>query len=108
MNPVLDEPRYAPQPFNLTFDDYASLDPRIGELLEEAKAVKARGLCHCSNAVWFGYGRYTGRGFKPRVKQLAGFYRGTGPALLQTSAAYDAIYHRIYSVLPACRSCGCL
>jgi hypothetical protein len=110
MNPA---PDTAPETLELrtppsTLTEYIKLDPRIGELLAEAQRVKPKGLNFCCNAVFFGLGKYHGMGFKPRLKRLAGFLRGTGPEVLQTSLSYEIVYRSIYNALPCCRSCGCL
>jgi hypothetical protein len=86
-----------------TFTDYAAMDPRIGELLKQVQAVKAvPGKPFCANRVWYGAG-----GLRSKVIDLAGHARTIGPSELQTSQAYDVVYHKAYRALPDCDNCGC-
>ena len=89
-----------------SFEDYVRMDPRIGELLKEAQAIKAiPGERFCANRTW--YGNAGEPGLKGKMVHLVGECRSAGPRELQTSVAYDTVYERIYSALPDCRDCCC-
>jgi hypothetical protein len=77
------------------------LEPRVAELLEEARRVKdPGGSSFCANQTWFDQ-------FDKRLDKLVGWYADGDPDL-QTSEAYDVAFIKIYDVLPACRNCTCL
>jgi hypothetical protein len=62
------------------FDRLCLLEPKLAELMVEAKAVRRpRGKPFCGNAVWYGYGSWHGRGFKGRMLPLVGDERGIIP-----------------------------
>ncbi len=85
-----------------TFEELVRLEPRLGALLIEAKAVRRpRGKSFCANLTWY-------RVFKPRLCQLVGWERAERHPVLSTNTAYDVAYDRIYDVLPNCRRCLCL
>jgi hypothetical protein len=93
----------------LTWAGLVRLEPRLAELLAEAKAVRDDGSVpyFCGNACWYGYDGH--RGFKPRLVRLVGFGRPGFHDVLSGSTAYDLVYFTIYNVLPSCRGrCGCL
>lgn len=84
------------------FSELATIEPRLAELLKEARAVKdPGGRSFCANHVWYKRG-----GFKDRLIKLVGWY--ANDPRLKTSEAYDVAYRKIYDVLPACRNCNCL
>ncbi len=84
-------------------------EPRLAELLAEARTVRDEGGSYfCANEVWYGYGDPR-RGFKARLLPLVGWERRDGPDLLRTEQAYDVAYGFIYDALPDCRGeCGCM
>ena len=89
----------------LTFERLTELEPRLKDLLAEARAFhKDPNPNFCANAVWYGY---AGPGLKERLCRLVGFTAEGGGAL-RTSAAYDLAYQTIYQALPDCRGrCAC-
>jgi hypothetical protein len=94
----------------LTFEQLCELEPRLLDLLNEARAIKdnRRKRSFCANQVWYGWRGH--EGFKPRLLDLVGFRRkhdGSDPRLA-TSRAYDVAYHTIYDALPDCRNCACV
>jgi hypothetical protein len=92
----------------LTWRDLVRLEPRLGELEREARAVRrsprARDPHFCANDSW--YGRRGWIGFKPRLLWLVG-WEARNPAL-RTCQAYDIAYRYLYDLLPPCRECACL
>jgi hypothetical protein len=93
---------------DLTWKELAKLEPRLKKLLKEARAVKdPGGEAFCANAVWYGYGRYSGNGFKERMNRLAGFYAESDNKRLKTMEAHGLVYDKLYSALPNCRKCLC-
>jgi len=86
---------------DLTWEDVAAMEPRLAELFDEARLTDGSGEHFCANRVWYG-------AFKPRLEQLVGWDRKSGPYDLTTSGAYSAAYDAIYAQLPGCRDCWCL
>jgi hypothetical protein len=78
----------------MTFAELSVLEPRIGDLLKEARRVDVDSDTFCANAVWY-------RRFKPRLLLLVG-WEAEDPTL-RSSEAYDAAYEAIYEALPDCR-----
>jgi hypothetical protein len=99
---------------NLTFNDLVTLEPRLAELLTEARAFKPRPK-FCANAVWYGY--FGSSGLKDKLLGLVGWGRETPldgatdaprEETLKSSEAYDVAYHTLYEALPDCRArCAC-
>lgn len=60
------------------FDELCHLEPRLKELYDEARAIKddPSAPSFCANAVWLGYGQYTGQGMKHRMIRLVGYAAG--------------------------------
>lgn len=87
------------------------LEPRLQELLEEARAIKDDGTTpsFCANRIWYGTRAREDRGFKGRLELLVGWNASKGsPDVLTSHTAYDAAYRIIYSALPDCRNCLCV
>jgi hypothetical protein len=62
----------------MTFDDLCAIEPRLRDLERDVKEfarVSRRKSPRCANAAWYGYGPFTGAGFKPRLLKLVGFER---------------------------------
>jgi hypothetical protein len=93
--------RRAPKP---TWAELVKAEPKLGELLAEAQAVKDDGRTpsFCANRIWYAPG-----GFKDRLCRLVGWDR-KGHPVLGTMQAYDVAYETIYDALPDCRDCWCL
>jgi hypothetical protein len=91
----------------MTFEELCRLEPKLGELLQEARSHKPQGRSFCANAVWYSYGQYRHRGLKSRLRRLVGFERRERHAILSTPAAYSLAYQTIYRALPDCRRCSC-
>ena len=91
----------------VTFPELVSLDPQLGELMQEAQSHSSKGNPQfCANAVWYGYAGH--QGIKPRLLWLVGYERpGERNTVLHTAAAYDVAYDAIYHALPDCRDCAC-
>ena len=85
----------------VTFDELVKLEPKLGSLLEEAKAMKRASPPFCANAVWYGYRGYPG--IKPRLIRLVGWNSKNPDSLLHGERAYDVAYQTIYHALPDCR-----
>lgn len=85
----------------LTWDEMVRIEPRLGALLQEIKAVQPKDddEYFCANEVWV-------ERFKPRVITLVGWDAQLPE--LQTIRAYDLGYDTCYNALPDCRDCGCL
>jgi len=85
----------------MSWEKLIELEPRLAELLEEAKQVKdLGGSSFCANQTWFNR-------FGKRLDKLVGWYAEGAPAI-QTSESYDIAFMKIYDALPACRNCTCL
>ena len=89
----------------MTFDEIVAAEPRVGELMREAQAVKYSGPKFCANAVWYGYSGH--RGIKPRLETLVGWFAEN--KALTDNHTYDVAYQTIYDALPSCGSkCSCM
>ena len=85
-----------------TFKELVAAEPRLQDLLEEARAVKVEGRnIFCANYIW-----YRDPNLRRRLIQLVGWVRSDSP-LLSTEAAYSVAYRTVYSALPNCRGCSC-
>jgi hypothetical protein len=84
----------------VTWQQLVRREPRLGELLRQARAVRAKGKHFCANAVWYAQ-------FKPRLCRLVGWARRDEP-ILGTMEAYDVAHETVYEALPGCRDCLCL
>jgi hypothetical protein len=103
--------RVDPYSHKLTWAGLVRLEPRLLDLLREARALRKeqrRDPHFCANAAWYGYGRWRGHGLKPRLVRLVGWSAEGGDPILATRAAYDVAYQTVYEALPACRACGCM
>jgi hypothetical protein len=101
--PALD---YGTTAHTLTWRELVRREPRLAELLQEARTVDDSDPHFCANAVWYGYNGYAG--LKGRLCQLVGWDADTDDPILRTPEAYDLAYDTIYDALPPCRHCGCL
>jgi hypothetical protein len=90
-----------------TFARLVSLEPRLADLLAEAKARRQKaGRKFCANAVWYGYPGHQ-PGLRQRLTQLVG-WNSHRKGLLGSSTAYDVAYQTIYRALPDCGAdCAC-
>ena len=61
----------------LTWADLVALEPRLADLLQEARSCRRR-KGWCANAKWYGYGKHFGAGLKGRLIHLVG-WEGAGP-----------------------------
>jgi hypothetical protein len=103
--PAANPPRKSER--RLTFGALAKLEPRLRDLLAEARAHhRNRAADFCAVAVWFGY-LGCGPGLKGKLCRLVGWKAEQGGAL-RTSEAYDLAYRTVYRALPDCRGrCAC-
>jgi hypothetical protein len=103
--PAADQPGKSNR--RLTFRTLARLEPRLRELLAEARSHhNNRGPVFCANAVWYGYPGHR-PGLKYHLSRLVG-WTAERAGDVRTSEAYDVAYHTIYQALPDCRGrCLC-
>lgn len=61
----------------LTWERLVELEPRLGPLLAEIRAIKDNGrrMGFCANVRWYGYHEYWGQGFKKQMARLVGWHR---------------------------------
>lgn len=88
----------------MTFADLVALEPRLGSLEAEIKAIRRPDEGEvCANELWYR------DGYKRRMSALVGWYR-VGPRhdVLVTPEAYELAYSHLYNLLPDCRDCGCM
>lgn len=77
----------------ITWDQLIELEPRLLDLYNKAKACKqTEGFC--ANRVWYG-------GLKKDLCGLVG-WNCKSPSILNTEAAYEIAYDKVYSALPDC------
>lgn len=91
-----------------TWDVLTEMEPRLLDLIEEAKAVDGSGVEFCAMSVWA-----SRCGLKSRMMKLVGFERPRTDTpererLLQSHQAYEVAYDEIVNSLPPCRQCGCI
>ena len=87
-----------------TFAELVVFEPRLGQLLNELKAIKTQRR-FCANSIWYGYGQHPS--YRAKMSSLVGWARRSHP-ILGTSAAYDVAYDALYGSLPNCRKgCAC-
>ena len=89
-----------------TWEALVEREPRLGDLLAEARAVRGEGPTFCANAVWYGYPGHR-PGLKRRMTRLVGFLAERPDPLLRGPLAYEVAYRALYRALPDCRRCGC-
>ena len=96
-------------PRRLTWAELVEREPALGQLEREMRAFRRtpRGDDFCANARWYGYGRFRGIGYKPRLVELVGMCARSDDPALRTSDAYDLAYRRLYDLLPDCQQCAC-
>ena len=78
------------------FLEYAQYDDRLLQLEERIQAhsnLERTNKNYCANAAWYGT-------FKKEVVKLVGW--SADDAMLQSSAAYEAVYDYLYNLLPDC------
>jgi hypothetical protein len=102
---------------SITWQQLVKLEPRLADLLEEAKAYhKSRPATYCNLETWYGP-----NGLKNKVCELVGWYRGRYEAatgflraaadeaptadILFSQDAYNVAYDTVSNALP---SCACL
>jgi len=98
----------------VTFNELVALEPRLADLLTEARAYKP-GPKFCANAVWYGY--HGSLGLKSKLARLVGWARlvplagaidAATEETLKSSQAYDVGYGTVYDALPDCgEQCEC-
>lgn len=89
-----------------TWEELLELEPGLGPLEEEARAIADDGTMSffCSNFVWLP--------LTSSLQQLIGVRRRGGQGkvaepLLYDSRAYEVAYLHLSPLLPPCRDCGC-
>ena len=81
----------------MNWQELATIEPKLRDLEAELQAITDDGdAAFCANAVWYGYGKYKGKGFKARVLALVDYGKG-----------YDEAARHLHAQLPACRNCNC-
>jgi len=82
------------------------MEPRLGELLDEAKHIDGSGKHFCANRVWY-VGNNDG-GLREKLISLVGWYAEKDSPLLKMESSYDTAYSKIYNSLPPCKDCFCI
>jgi hypothetical protein len=85
----------------LTWQELVKREPRLRDLLREARAVDDSDPHFCANEVWY-------RHFKPALCELVGWDARVQDGVVNSSEAYDIAYDKIYNALPDCKACACL
>ncbi len=101
--------RRPPVAVPLTFADLCRREPGLAQLAREIRAFTRTPLGDdwCANARWYGYGRYRGMGYRPRLVELIGWWARSIDPVVRSSRAYEVAYHELYALLPDCRRCLC-
>ena len=92
-----------------TWGELVEAEPRLEALLQRARCIEDDGTqpSFCANAYWYGW-RPSENSFREFLIRLVGWEAESADPRLKTSAAYDAVYDKIYNALPDCRNCICL
>jgi hypothetical protein len=107
---VPNEPNLTGEDVRLALDwqEMVRLEPALGDLLAEVKAIKDDGSrpSFCRDALYLP--AHPGEvGLKCRITELVGWSSRNRGSLLGTSEAYDIALRVIIGALPPCRNCGC-
>ena len=86
---------------NITWAGLIEAEPRLRDLYDYARAVKATTSTFCANDIWY-------EKIKPQLLYLVGWYCQSDNPILTTTGAYELAINMIYDQLPACRDCGCV
>ena len=88
---------------DITWSMLVDLEPRLRDLLSNARAVKddPSAPSFCANEIW-----YRKNGLRDQLCELVGWSARKKDSLLQSSDAYDLAYDKIYNALPDCRNCN--
>jgi hypothetical protein len=90
----------------MTFKELTDLEPRLIDLLNEAKSISSKENPNfCTNRIWYGY-QDSESGLKYRMSRLVGNFTESDNSILRSSAAYDLAYRTIYDALPDCSHQG--
>lgn len=82
----------------MTWQELTETEPELLTLEAELQAITDDGgATFCANAVWYGYGKFNGNGFKARLLALVSYSEG-----------YDDAAAHLYDQLPGCRNCLCV
>ena len=92
-----------------SWEQLVELEPALGKLRREIRALRRTPLGDdfCANARWFGFGKWRGQGYKPRLTEFVGWCAKSADPALRTMAAYQVAYETCYAALPNCRDCAC-
>lgn len=88
----------------LTWNDLVDREPLLGDVADEAKSTSDDSP-YCQLDTWY-------RRFKPRVRDLVGWDRGSFGTprrrlpSIESCTAYDLAYESLYAMLPDCRDCS--
>lgn len=74
----------------ITWDEIATLEPKLADLLEQAWTDKRRG-----NKSWDRWYEY----YKPNLVRLVGHGREQSPAVMRGRSAYDVAYRTLLNAL---------
>lgn|SRR5574340_845594 len=82
------------------------LEPRLGILEKEIKAIRPKAGEYCPNDAWYDYS-CGGNGFRDRMSKLVGY--GVRNPALNHEVPYMTAYDHLYNLLPECpkRCKGC-
>lgn len=74
-------------------------DPRVAEICERAARVKdCGGSKFCATEVWH-------QDLKPELQRMASW--NAGNPLFRSAKFFDAVFARVWRVMPPCRNCDC-
>ena len=93
---------------NPTWDDLVAHEPRLNDLLADARSVRDDNPATCCMHDTYVWGHGSQPSFKNRLDALVGWYRPHKDPLLSTSEAWFLTVQVIQHALPPCRHCGCV
>lgn len=91
-----------------TFKELAALEPKLADILEEARTMAPDGPSNCRHNLYIS-GTRDGKhqSFKRRLSELVGWQSCHG-GILTTSAAFDVVVDTVLAALPDCQYCTCM
>ncbi len=94
----------------LSWNKLVEIEPELGELLNQIRAIKddPEKPSFCANWEWYGVIRTSDLTFKETMTRLVGWKAVKQDPILRSEQAYNLAYKTLYAALPDCRNCNCL
>ena len=93
---------------NLTWEELVAYEPRLNDLLADARAIKDEGGPYFCNDLAYTEDIGNQPSLKKRLNSLVGWDSPNKESPCATSEAWRLTIKVIQGVLPNCRKCGCM